>query len=83
MGRNRAETARPVSRQCQTGHKTRATSKIWENKKDFDEKAAAFAKVVAENHDKAVASLDGLKVAIPVVGNACDNCHEDYRASQQ
>jgi cytochrome c556 len=63
-----------------TGEKTRATPKIWENKKDFDEKALAFAKVVAENRTKAVASLDGLKEAMSPVGKACDNCHEDYRA---
>lgn len=62
-----------------TGEKTRAAPKIWENKSDFDAKAAAFGKAVAENHDKAVASLDGLKAAVAVVGKACDNCHEDYR----
>jgi len=66
-----------------TGQDTRATPKIWQNKKDFDEKALAFAKAVAENRDKAKASLDGLKAAIPVVGKECDNCHEDYRAPKQ
>lgn len=66
-----------------TGGDTRATPKIWLNKKDFDEKAVAFGKAVAENRDKAKASLDGLKAAIPVVGKTCDNCHEDYRASGQ
>jgi cytochrome c556 len=38
---------------------------------------------VAENHDTAKSSLDGLRAAIPVVGKACDNCHEDYRLSKQ
>jgi cytochrome c556 len=66
-----------------TGQDTRATPKVWQNKKDFDEKAAAFGKAVAENRDKAKASLDGLKAAIPVVGKECDNCHEDYRAPKQ
>jgi cytochrome c556 len=66
-----------------TGQDTRATPKIWQNKKDFDEKAAAFGKAVAENRDKAKASLDGLKAAIPVVGKECDNCHEDYRVPKQ
>jgi cytochrome c556 len=66
-----------------TGGDNRASPKIWLNKKDFDEKSAAFGKVVAENRDKAKASLDGLKVAVPVVGKACDNCHEDYRLSKQ
>ncbi|HVZ52178.1 MAG TPA: cytochrome c [Pseudolabrys sp.] len=66
-----------------TGEKTRAAPKIWEAKADFDAKAAAFGKVVAENRDKAKASLDGLKAAIGPVGKACDNCHEDYRLSRQ
>jgi cytochrome c556 len=66
-----------------TGGDNRASPKIWLNKKDFDAKTAAFAKAVAENHDKAKSSLDGLRAAIPVVGKACDNCHEDYRLSKQ
>jgi cytochrome c556 len=66
-----------------TGQKTRASSKIWVTKADFDAKAAAFGKVVAENRDKAKASLDGLRAAIPAVGNACDTCHKDYRTSRQ
>ena len=66
-----------------TGGDNRASPKIWLNKKDFDSKAAAFAKVVAENRDKAMSSLEGLRAAIPAVGKACDNCHEDYRLSKQ
>ena len=66
-----------------TGEKTRAAPAIWSNKKDFDEKAAEFAKVVAENRAKAKESLDGLKAAAKPVGDACDNCHKDYRLSQR
>jgi cytochrome c556 len=66
-----------------TGGDTRATPKIWLNKNDFDAKAAAFGKAVAENRDQAKASLDGLKAAIPIVGKACDACHEDYRVPKQ
>ena len=65
------------------GQKTRASSKIWVTKVDFDTKAAEFGKAVAENRDKAKTSLDGLRAAIPVVGNACDSCHKDYRLSKQ
>jgi cytochrome c556 len=65
-----------------TGEKTRASPKIWENKMDFDEKAVAFGKAVADNRAKAVGSLDGLKVAIGAVGQACDNCHKEYRLSE-
>jgi cytochrome c556 len=66
-----------------TGQKTRASSKIWVMKADFDAKAAELGKAVAENRDKAKTSLDGLRAAIPVVGNACDSCHKDYRLSKQ
>ena len=66
-----------------TGQKTRASSKIWVTKADFDAKAAAFAKAVAENREKAKNSLDGLRAAIPAVGKACDACHKDYRISRQ
>jgi cytochrome c556 len=66
-----------------TGQKTRAASKIWVTKADFDTKAAEFGKVVAENRNKAKGSLDGLRAAIPLVGNACDNCHKEYRLAKQ
>jgi cytochrome c556 len=62
-----------------TGGDNRASPKIWVNKKDFDAKAAAFGKSVAENRDKGKGSLDGLRAAIPAVGKACDDCHKDYR----
>src|SRR5262249_31745756 len=65
------------------GQKTRAAPKIWVTKSDFDTKAAEFGKVVAENHEKAKSSLDGLRAAIPIVGNACDNCHKDYRLAKE
>jgi cytochrome c556 len=66
-----------------TGEKTRAAPAIWDHKQDFDAKAAAFAKVVAENRDKAKASLEGLKAAAKPIGDACDNCHKDYRLSRR
>jgi cytochrome c556 len=66
-----------------TGEETRASPKIWENKADFDAKSAAFGKVVADNRDKAKQSLDGLKAAVGEVGDACDNCHKDYRLSRR
>jgi cytochrome c556 len=66
-----------------SGQKTRAAPKIWTTKADFDDKAAAFGKVVADNRDKAKGSVDGLRAAIPAVGNACDACHKDYRLARQ
>jgi cytochrome c556 len=66
-----------------TGEETRASPKIWENKADFDAKAAAFGKAVADNRNKAKQSLDGLKAAVGAVGDACDDCHKDYRLSRR
>jgi cytochrome c556 len=66
-----------------TGQKTRAASKIWVTKADFDARAAAFGKAVAENRNKAKTSLDGLRAAIPAVANACDACHKDYRLGRE
>ena len=66
-----------------TGGDNRASPKIWLNKKDFDAKAAEFGKVVADNRAKAAASLEGLRAAIPAVGNGCDNCHKEYRLSKR
>jgi cytochrome c556 len=62
---------------------TRASPKIWQNKADFDAKAAEFGKAVAENRDRAKQSVEGLKAAVSVVGHACDNCHKDYRLSRR
>ncbi|MBI2713856.1 MAG: cytochrome c [Rhizobiales bacterium] len=66
-----------------TGGGNRASPKIWLSKKDFDQKAAAFGKAVADNRDRAKVSVNGLRAAIPVVGKACDNCHKDYRLGKQ
>lgn len=66
-----------------TGGDNRASPKIWVNKKDFDAKTAEFAKAVADNRAKAVASVEGLRAAVPVVGDACDNCHKEYRLSKR
>jgi cytochrome c556 len=46
-------------------------------------KRRRFGKVVADNRDKAKGSLDGLRAAIPAIGNACDACHKDYRLARQ
>jgi cytochrome c556 len=60
------------------GEDTRALPKIWENKSDFEVKIADFRKVVADNTDK-VKTVEELKVAVPLIGKACGNCHEPYR----
>jgi cytochrome c556 len=68
---------------AKTGGDNRASPKIWENKADFNAKIADFAKVVADNRAKAIASLDGLKVAVNAVGKSCSACHDEYRLSKK
>ena len=65
-----------------TGEKTRAMSKIWENRADFDAKLAALIKVVGEAKEKAVDEAS-FKEIHPAVVKACDNCHADYRVRRQ
>jgi cytochrome c556 len=60
------------------GAKTRALPKIWQDKADFEAKLTAFAKVVADNEDKAQ-TLEGLTSALREVSKACSDCHEPYR----
>lgn len=82
-----ADTAKKLPNLFPEGSKTggdnRASPKIWVNKEDFDAKATEFAKAVADNRAKAVASVEGLRAAVPVVGDACDNCHKEYRLSKR
>lgn len=53
-----------------TGGDNRASPKIWVDKPDFDAKAAAFAKVVSDNRDKAKSSLQGLQLRASPAGRA-------------
>ena len=59
-----------------------ASPKIWQNKADFDAKAAAFVKAVAENKDTAK-NLDTFKVAFQNISKTCDACHETYRVKNR
>ena len=62
------------------GADTRALPKIWENKADFEAKAAALKKAADAGKGK-TNSLDELKAAAPAVTKACGDCHEGYRAA--
>ena len=55
-----------------------ASSKVWENKADFEAKNANLIQVVTSVRGN-VKDLDSLKVAADQVGKACDACHETYR----
>lgn len=56
--------------------KTRALPKIWQNKADFEAKAAALAKAASEGKH---GTLDELKASFPTVQQACASCHDNYR----
>ena len=60
------------------GADTAALPKIWENKADFEAKAAALKKAADDGMGK-TNSVDQLKAAFPAVSKACGDCHEAYR----
>lgn len=56
-----------------------ASQKIWENKADFEARAAKLGQAAQENRGK-VKDLDSLKEVWPAMNKgACDGCHETYR----
>lgn len=58
----------------------KAEDKIWSNKADFDEKAAASVKAVAELEEAAgTGDLNKFKAAFAGVGQSCKACHDNYR----
>lgn len=61
---------------------TRALPAIWTERAKFEAEVAKFAKDVADNRAKAVANLDGLKVAMAAIGKDCGSCHESFRKPQ-
>jgi cytochrome c556 len=62
------------------GGNTRAKAAIWEKRKDFDAKTAAFSKAVADGKGT---TADAVKASLPAINDACGNCHELYRAPQK
>lgn len=59
-----------------------ASPKIWDNKADFDAKAANLLKVLSANKDTAK-DMNTMKVALENIGKACDSCHDDYRVKNK
>ena len=55
-----------------------ASSKIWDNKADFESHIAKLSKVIADTKGK-INSLDDLKTAYPAINDQCGGCHETYR----
>ena len=59
-----------------------ASAKIWDNKPDFESRAASLAKVIADNKAN-INGLDSLKAAYPSLVGACTGCHEVYRLKSE
>jgi cytochrome c556 len=63
------------------GGKTRALPAVWTKRAEFVAAAQKFGKDVDDYKSK-VATLDGLKAALPVIGQHCGDCHTSFRRSQ-
>lgn len=60
---------------------TRALAVIWENKADFDAKAAKLAEDAAAAEAAAAEGQEAFAAALGAVGANCGPCHQMYRAS--
>jgi cytochrome c556 len=63
--------------------KSRARSQIWTNRADFDKRAtdlATRAEALANLLKTDATQSDNFLHAIQAVGNACQDCHDDFRS---
>lgn len=58
-----------------------ASDKVWDNRADFEARAAKFAKDVDEFAPKAK-SLEALKAVYPGLDKNCTGCHDVYRVKK-
>jgi cytochrome c556 len=57
---------------------TKASAKIWEDRKGFEAALAKFTQDVTANKDK-IKTLDEFRAGFNAVAQNCQNCHEVYR----
>jgi len=57
-----------------------SSSKIWDNRPDFDAKLAALTKSINDNRGKAK-DVDSLKAVVRDINQRCDSCHESYQVT--
>ncbi|SFD98067.1 c-type cytochrome [Roseivivax sediminis] len=62
---------------------TRALPAIWENVDDLGAKWADLGEAAAGMQEVAGNGREALGPALGPVGNACKNCHDEYRASPE
>jgi cytochrome c556 len=55
-----------------------ASSKVWQNKADFDSKIPPVQKAIADVKGK-ITDVATLKAAYTAVNDRCNDCHETYR----
>jgi cytochrome c556 len=60
-----------------------SSSKIWDNKADFNSWIDQLKKDISDNRTRATANLEGLKIAFEAINKTCDGCHENYRLRAQ
>lgn len=63
----------------ETGHKTEASPKIWENMDDFKAKAAKLGDDASALLAALPADKDAVGAAVKTLGANCGACHEAYR----
>jgi cytochrome c556 len=61
------------------GGNTRALPAVWENKADFDAKAAKMAADAGAAEQAAAQGQEAFAAALQQVGSNCGGCHELYR----
>lgn len=66
----------------ETGHDTRALPAIWDNKADFDAKAAAMVEAAEAAKAAAPNGLEAFTAEFRNLGQSCRACHTDYRAEK-
>lgn len=61
---------------------TRALAAIWENPDDFAAAYEALQEAVAVVAEEAGKGRDAMAAAVQDMGQACGNCHDDFRAEE-
>lgn len=70
----------PEGTDAQSAERTRALPAIWDDLDDFVAKFAALQGAVENLQSVAGSGLDELRAGVGQVGQACQACHEVYRA---
>lgn len=62
---------------------TRASPKIWQDRKGFEANATKLASDAAAAQKASAAGVDAFKAAFGIVVKNCDSCHETYRTPRK